>query len=28
MNGEMASGLSPEEIRQICKAFNIEQNIF
>jgi rhamnulose-1-phosphate aldolase len=27
-NGEMASGLSHEEIRQICQAFNIQQTIF
>ncbi len=27
-NGEMAEGLSTEEIRQICAAFNIQQSIF
>ncbi len=27
-NGEMAEGLSNEEIRQICEAFNIQQSIF
>ncbi len=27
-NGEIGEGLSPEEIRQICRAFNIQQEIF
>jgi rhamnulose-1-phosphate aldolase len=26
--GEMAEGLSAEEIRAICKTFNVEQTIF
>lgn len=28
VNGEKADGLTPEEIRRVCAAFNIEQNIF
>jgi rhamnulose-1-phosphate aldolase len=27
-DGEMAEGLSPDEIRQICQTFNVQQNIF
>jgi rhamnulose-1-phosphate aldolase len=26
--GEIADGLSPDEIREICKAFNVRQDIF
>ncbi len=27
-DGELGEGLSPDEIRTICKAFNVQQNIF
>ena len=28
VNGERGEGLSPEQIREICQAFNVQQNIF
>ena len=28
VNGERGEGLSPEQIREICQAFNVKQNIF
>ena len=28
LNGEQGTGLSPEEIRSICRAFNVQQKIF
>jgi hypothetical protein len=28
MNGEMAEGLSSEEVRSICAAFDVKQEIF
>jgi hypothetical protein len=28
MNGEMADGLTPDEIRKICVAFEVKQNLF
>ncbi len=27
-NGEQGEGLTPEEIRSICQAFGVQQNIF